>query len=100
MSNQGKKISKKIYKVDWIRVLLIGFVIYFVFVFADQQLQINEYNVKLSDTTNKIDDAETRTEDLKATKEKTDDSDYVESVARKELGLVKPYEKIFIDVNK
>lgn len=100
MSKVVSKTSKKKFKVDWIKVLLIGFVIYFVVLFTNQQLQINEYNVKLDYVENKIKDAEKKTDEIKAKQEKTNDSDYIESVAREELGLVKPYEKIFIDVNK
>lgn len=100
MSKVVAKASKKRFKVDWIKVLLIGFVIYFVILFTNQQLQINEYNVKIDDVENKIEDAKMKTDEIKSTQEKTNDSDYIESVAREELGLVKPYEKIFIDVNK
>jgi len=30
----------------------------------------------------------------------TNTAEYIEQVAREKLGLVKPYEKIFMDINK
>lgn len=94
-----KKLQKR-YSINYMRVLFIGFAIYFAFVFATQQLQINDYNVKLRGTSSKIENYKTNTEKLKKIQENISDPNYIESIAREELGLVKPYEKIFIDVNK
>ena len=98
--SKSVKVSRKKYKVDWLRVGFIGFMVYFAVTFTTQQLQINEYNVKLEDIQTQIEEAEQKTEEIKNKKSMTDDAKYIESVAREELGLVKPYEKIFIDVNK
>lgn len=98
--SRNVKVSKKKYKVDWLRVGFICFMVYFAVTFTNQQLQINEYNVKLESIQNQIEEAEAKTEEIKSAENKTDDAEYIENVAREELGLVKPYEKIFIDVNK
>lgn len=98
--SRNVKVSKKKYKVDWLRVGFICFMVYFAVTITNQQLQINEYNVKLESIQTQIEEAETKTAEIRDSKTKTDDAEYIETVAREDLGLVKPYEKIFIDVNK
>ena len=102
MSRAGNKVVKKNkkYKVDYLRVTLIITLIYFSVTFVKQQLSINEYNVKISGVEQDIAEANEQIVELKEVAKKANDSDYIESVARNELGLVKPYEKIFIDVDK
>ena len=103
MTRAGKQIvskKKKKYKVDYVRVLLIVCIVYFSITFVKQQLEINEYNVKIDNVKQDISDAKNEIEKLNKTKEKVNDLEYIEEVARQELGLVKPYEKIFIDVSK
>ena len=97
--NESKKKNKK-YRVDYLRVILIIGVVYFAVTFVKQQLSINEYNVKIESVKQDITLAEEKIEELNDTKSKVNDSEYIEKVAREELGLVKPYEKIFIDVDK
>ena len=102
MTRAGNKVVKKNkkYKVDYLRVTLIITLIYFSVTFVKQQLSINEYNVKISGVEQDIAEANEQIVELKEVAKKANDSDYIESVARNELGLVKPYEKIFIDVDK
>ena len=47
-----------------------------------------------------IETANEKVEEINELKEKVNTTEYIETVARNELGLIKPYEKIFIDVNK
>lgn len=98
--NQVVNKKKKKYKVDYLRVALIISLVYFCATFVKQQLSINEYNVKISSVEQDILEAKAKTEELKQVKTKADDAEYIEYVARNEYGLVKPYEKIFIDVDK
>ncbi len=95
-----KKVKKKKYKIDYLRVLLIVCLVYFSVTCIKQQLEINEYNVKINAINQDIDYANEQIAELNAKKEKVNDSEYLEQIAREELGLVKPYEKIFIDVDK
>ena len=62
--------------------------------------KINEYNVQIDSIKQDIKAAEQQRDELKSIEEKVNDYEYIEEIARTELGLVKPYEKIFIDVNK
>jgi len=92
--------KKKKYKIDYMRVLLIVCLVYFSITFVKQQLQINEYNVKIDSVEEDIALAKEEIEELNETKGKINDSEYIEKIARDQLGLVKPYEKIFVDVSK
>ena len=100
MSREANKKSKKKYKVDYLRVILVVALIFFSTTFVKQQLEINEYNVQINSIKEDIASAEKKITELEAVEEKVNDSEYIEQVARAELGLVKPYEKIFIDVDK
>lgn len=95
----NKKIKKR-YKVDYVRVTLVVMTIFFSVTFVKQQLEINEYNVKINSIKQDIVEAKQKTDRLKSVENRVNDSEYIEQVARTELGLVKPYEKIFIDVDK
>ena len=92
--------KKRKIKVDYLRVLLIIVLVYFSVTFVRQQLSINEYNVKLKSVKEDISETKAKIDELKEIETKVDDSEYIERIAREELGYVKPYEKIFIDVNK
>lgn len=96
----NSKQTKKRYKVDYLRVILVVALVLFSITFAKQQFKINEYNVQINSIKQDIAEAKQDTEELKAVESKINDSEYIEQIARDELGLVKPYEKIFIDVDK
>ena len=92
--------NKRKYRVDYVRILLIICFVYFSITFVRQQFRINEYNVKISSVNQDIQNAELRMQELNERKENGDDPEFIEKVAREELGLVKPHERIFIDVSK
>ena len=98
-TGNNKQVKKK-YKVDYLRVILVVSLVFFSITFVKQQFEINEYNVQINSIKEDIADAKEKTTELKAIETKVNDSEYIEQVARTELGLVKPYEKIFIDVDK
>ena len=98
--NTNVNKNKKKYKVDYLRVLLLVFLVYFSVTMVRQQLEINEYNVKINSIKEDILSAEIEIKELNETKNKVNDSEYIEKIAREELGLVKTYEKVFIDVSK
>ncbi|MBQ8043297.1 MAG: septum formation initiator family protein [Clostridia bacterium] len=98
-AGNSKQVKKK-YKVDYLRVILVVALAFFSVTFVKQQLEINEYNVQINSIEQDIAEAKEKTAELKSVEDKVNDSDYIEEVARTELGLVKPYEKIFIDVDK
>jgi len=86
--------------VDYVRIILVVALVFFSVTFVKQQLQINQYNVQINSIKQDIEEAKDKTIELKAIENKVNDAEYIENIARTELGLVKPYEKIFIDVDK
>jgi len=80
-------------------LILIAFVIYFSFIIIEQQKIINTKQLALENVENNIRKEELVKQDLEKQKEMLDSEEYIEKVAREKLGLVKPGEKIFIDVN-
>lgn len=102
MTRAGNKVikKKKRYSVDYLRVILLVVLVYFSVTFVRQQFEINEYDVQIKSIQEDIQYAKEKTNELKEVENKVNDADYIEQVARTEFGLVKPYEKIFIDVNK
>lgn len=101
MARKGamQKKNKKI-KLDYIRILLILCFVYFCYTVVGQQFSLNEYNIELADLAAHIADANQEIEEINALKQQVGTDQYIEEIARAELGYVKPYEKIFIDVNK
>lgn len=93
-------ISKKGKKLNIPRVLLFGVFIYFVSVFCIQQFKINEYNIQEEYYNNAISEINDDKAEYEALASQSNTTEYIEKVAREKLGLVKPYEKIFMDVNR
>lgn len=98
MQKQVKK--KKKIELDYIRIILVLFVGYFVCTMVKQQFSLNEYDVKIADLKMQIETANEQVEEINELKKKVNTTEYIETIARNELGLIKPYEKIFVDVNK
>lgn len=90
--------SKK--KLGYVKIFTIMLVMYFSYTFYTQQVQINKYNSQIEMFENDILAKEKNTKTYKEEVNSVNTDEYIEKVAREELGLVKPYEKIFIDVNK
>lgn len=98
MSNYSNKKSRK--KLNFAKIFGIGIFVYFISVFCIQQFRINEYNVQEEYYENaiaEINEEKLQNEELMA---QTNTAEYIEQFAREKLGLVKPYEKIFMDINK
>ncbi len=95
---QRETKNRKKYKIS--RMLFIVAFTYFLSVFLIQQYKLNEYKVKENYYTTTIAEINSERAEYEALGEKTDSIEYIEKVARERLGLVKPYEKIFMDVNK
>lgn len=98
--NSNKKKSVKKRKLGLMHVFVICFMLYFTYTFIDQQIQINKYDSKIKMYSADIKAKKDLTEYYNNQKGSTNSDEYIENVARESLGYVKPYEKIFIDVNK
>lgn len=97
---QKKDKKKRKIELDYVRIILVAFTIYFAYTFITQQFSLNEYDVRIADIETKITASNDRVEEINELKSKTNTIEFIEEIARSELGLIKPYEKVFIDVNK
>ena len=98
MNNINNRKGKK--KIKLSKILFIGVAIYFVSVFCVQQFRINEYKVKEEYYSNVITELNQEKAEYETLASQYNTAEYIEKVAREKLGLVKPYEKIFMDINK
>lgn len=93
-----KKKNKRRFRFR--RLLLIGLVIYLSAIFVHQSTLISNLEDKRQKTETEIKGLETEIRELNKEIENSDSLEFVEKVARNDLGMVKPREIIYIDKNK
>ena len=103
--NQGnmrkrRNVKKKKKSFNIVHLAAIAFVLYFGFTFCDQQIKINKYNSQIEMYNKEIEAKQNLVEYYNTQSENITSDEYIESVARERLGLVKPYETIYVDANK
>ena len=81
-------------------ILVVGAFIYISFVFIDQQKLINVKNAEMQSIQNKTEEEKKLSKDLNEQKDLVNSIEYVEKIAREKLGMIKPGEKIFVDINR
>lgn len=79
-------------------LIFIAFFVYFSFIAVDQQKMMNLKQSALDNAENRIRKEELIKQELEKQKEILNSDEYIEKVAREKLGLVKPGEKVFIDI--
>ncbi len=79
-------------------VVLAG--IYFVYAMIWQHSMISQKDKELEDLRQSVEAANAETERLTQEVESLNDPEYIERIAREELGLVRPNERVFVDSNK
>ncbi len=78
---------------------LTGLIVYSGAVLIEQEKQLNSLNSEMDRYSLLIDEATMKTEELKEIKSKINTDEYIEAYAREKLGLVMPYETIFVDAS-
>ena len=73
---------------------------YFISILYTQQISINKYNSEFEMYQTQISQNNDILEGLNSEGLDISTDAYIEKIAREQLGFVKPYEKIFIDINK
>lgn len=68
-------------------------------VLITQERQLKSLDDEIERYSLLIDEATMKTEELKETKNKINTDEYIENYAREKLGLVMPYEIIFVDAS-
>ncbi len=81
-------------------LVLIGAFLYFSFIIADQQQMIVAKVEEINQIEDTLEEEKQLNEDLKRRIEIVNTDEYIEEVARKELGMLKPGERTFVDMNK
>jgi cell division protein FtsB len=87
-------------KKNIVNIFIFVVIVYFVSTFTSQQITINKYKTQIEMYNQDIYAKESLLNYYLENKDNVNTDEYIENIARKNLGLVKPYEKIFIDVNK
>ncbi|NSW91137.1 MAG: septum formation initiator family protein [Firmicutes bacterium] len=83
----------------WGLLILIAFRVYFLFIVVEQQKVLGLKKEAMKNIQAKIEEETKINEELKRQKEILNTDEYIEKVAREKLGMVKPGERIFIDIN-
>lgn len=78
---------------------LTSLLCYATVVLINQEKQLKNLDDEIERYSLLIDEATMKTEELKETKNKINTDEYIESYAREKLGLVMPYEIIFVDAS-
>lgn len=81
-------------------LVFIGLAVYFSYTFISQEAVLDRKNNEMKNVQARIDSEKKQNEALKKQKEKLNTDEYIEKTAREKLGMVKPGEKIFVDVNR
>ena len=87
-------------KVSWFRVVLVIIVAYFGYVGFNQQVNLNTIDREQESADSRLSEANQIHNELVVEKNKLNQADYIEKIAREELGLVKPGELPYISSNK
>lgn len=96
--NLQKKDKK--FKFSYLKLFCILFSVYFIYTLYTQQIQINKYNSQINMYQSDIETKKKLSEYYKSQKSNMQTDKFIETVAREQLGYVKPYEKVFVDINK
>lgn len=98
MAVKGKRVKKRKSGINYIAGAFM--LVFAVIVCVNVGIQLNRYSA-LKETeaqiTMEIEDEQLRSVELKAQQEYYMSDDYIESVARNQLGLIKPDERVFIN---
>ena len=93
-----KKTGKR--RIKLIHVLLSCLFIYVGIIYYNQNQLLKELEAKKDENLNEIKNLELEIEDLNLQIENGGSLEFVERIARDDLGMVKPREIIYIDKNK
>ena len=97
---KNKQKIKKNKTINLVTVISVAFICYFVYTLVNQQYQINKYDSQIQMYQSEIQNKKKLTNYYGEQNSNVKTDEYMENVAREELGYIKPYEKVFIDANK
>ena len=80
-------------------LLITGLVFYLGTVLINQERELNKIEEETKHYQALLDEANMKTEELREKKSRINTDEYIEEYAREKLGLVMPYEVIFVDAS-
>jgi cell division protein DivIC len=89
--------DKKKKKIIWTRFFVFVFILYAIFTIANQQVTIYRMNKTKQEIVENIQTAQKENERLKDMLQYTSTKEYIERMAREQLGLVKSDERVYVD---
>lgn len=78
------------------RIVIVGFVIFFIFSYIRQSIAMNKIQKEIDNKQSQLEQVKQKNERLQDEVDKIDSSspDYLEKLARERLGMIKPGEKV------
>lgn len=80
------------------RFVIIGIILYFLYVCITQQQSMDSYDREAEQYRAEIVAAQKENEKLQNVKDNVDSEEYIEDVAREKLGMYLPNERVYIDI--
>lgn len=80
-------------------LIIIGLIVYASYTFVIQEVEYKKYQELKIAYLEQIKIAKSKTDEYKKYSEYVKSDEYIEKVAREQLGLVYPEEKIYIEIN-
>ena len=89
--------GKKKKKIIWTRFFVFVFILYAIFTIVNQQVTIYKMNKAKQEIAENIETAQKENQRLKDRLQYTSTKEYIEKMAREQLGLVKSDEIVYVD---
>ena len=93
---QKKSSAKKLVILAVVLAVCIGVICKFV----EQQIDLSRYDALAEEYEQKIAEAQLENQKLEDERTQADTDEYIQRAAREKLGLVKPNERVFVDISQ
>ena len=87
-------------KFKFNRIIIIGIVIYLLYVFISRQQVLSSYKKEEQAYAKLIVQEQQRNIELQEEKENVNSTEFIENTARDKLGMYLPNERVYIDISK
>ncbi len=89
---------KKKFKFN--RILIIGIIIYVLYVIISRQQVLSTYQKEEQNYLSQIEQEKQRNSELLDAKNNVNSTEFIEEIARNKLGMYLPNERVYIDISK
>lgn len=89
-----------IFKSKIYKLLVIGLIIYAIYIMYNQQIKLNNYAIEKQYYEEQIAELKEEKEELMVEKENVNSPEYIEEIAREKLDMYLPNEKVYVDMSK